>query len=527
MSHPESIQSPAPVDPRLSQRERLEVAELVAGQIAHDFNNLLTPLLAYPDMIRQEVNGNATVNEYLAVIEKTAEEMQALTQKLLSLARRGRVTRETFILNEVIPQVVKDLQATLPAGITVKVELADNLLGIDGSRDQMHRVLENLCQNAAEAMGASGVLTLKTENIYLESPVGAYGSISVGEYIKVSVRDTGAGIPDDLRIKLFDPFFTTKKAAKKRGSGLGLSIVYSIVSDHHGYVDFDSMVGQGSSFYFYLPIAQQVAPASVAGDLPKGSESILVVDDDPSQVFILLNMLKGLGYTATGAASGEEALAVMKEQRFDLILHDMVLDKGMDGLAFFREIKKVDPVQRVMLMSGYSKVARQIITAQRFGAGNYLRKPLTLERVASAVRAELDQPLTGVSTLVASRILIVDDELMIRKLFGMIIGSEFPEALIDQAVDGRDAVEVFSDGCHDLIIMDLQMPGQDGRESFFEIMKVCQANQWVPPSIIFCTGFTPSESLAEILKDNPSYCLLRKPVRAESLLEAVRMRLKK
>ena len=115
---------------------------------------------------------------------------------------------------------------------------------------------------------------------------------------------------------------------------------------------------------------------------------------------------------------------------------------------------------------------------------------------------------------------------MIRKLFGMIITSEFPEALIDQAMDGKEAVEAFAEGCHDLVIMDLQMPGQDGRESFFEIVKVCQKNQWVIPPIIFCTGFTPSESLAEIIKDSSIHCLLRKPVKAESLLEAVRVRLK-
>lgn len=525
MSTPEP-NLPSPPDARLSQRERLEMAGLVAGQIAHDFNNLLTPLLAYPDMIRQEVKGNAAANEYLAIIEKTADEMQALTQKLLSLARRGRVSKEVFCLNDVIVQVIEDLPTTLPSGITVKVELADNLLGISGSREQMYRVLENLCQNAAEAMGAAGVLTIKTENVYLETPVGAYGSISVGEYVKVSLLDTGAGIPEDLRGKIFDPFFTTKRANKKRGSGLGLSIVYGVVSDHRGYIDFDSTMGQGTSFFLYLPISREVSPNGVASSLPKGSERILVVDDDPSQVFVLLNMLKVLGYTGTGAASGEEALALIKEQRFDLVILDMVMDKGMDGLATYLEIKKADPAQRVILMSGYSKAARQIVKAQRFGTGTYLRKPLTLERVAGAVRAELDQPVTGLSPRVAPRILIADDEQMIRKLFGMIITSEFPEALIDQAMDGNEAVEAFAEGCHDLVIMDLQMPGQDGRESFFEIVKMCQKNQWAIPPIIFCTGFTPSESLAEIIKDSSIHCLLRKPVKAESLLEAVRVRLK-
>ena len=526
MNVPET-KTPSPAESRLSQTERLEMAGLVAGQIAHDFNNLLTPLLAYPDMIRQEVKQNPVVDEYLTIIEKTADEMQVLTQKLLTLARRGRVSKEVFCINDLIVQVIETLQTRIPAGITVKVELADNLLGISGSREQMYHVLDHLCQNAAEAMGTSGVLTLKTENVYLETPIGAYGSIAVGEYVKVSLLDTGAGIPDDLRKKIFDPFFTTKRANKKRGSGLGLSIVYGVVSDHRGYVDFDSKVGEGTSFYLYLPISRDVPPANLATDLPKGSERILVVDDDPSHVFVMINLLKVLGYSSKGAASGEEALTLIKEQRFDLIILDMVMDKGMDGLATFLEIKKSNPAQRVILMSGYSKAARQIVKAQRLGTGTYLRKPLTLERVAEVVRSELDLPVAGMPSRVAPRILIVDDEQMIRKLFGMIITSEFPEALIDQAMDGNEAVEAFSAGCHDLVIMDLQMPGQDGRESFFEILKVCQSNQWPIPPIIFCTGFTPSESLTEIIKDSSIHCLLRKPVKAESLLEAVRKRLQK
>jgi two-component system cell cycle sensor histidine kinase/response regulator CckA len=402
-------------DVHLARTERLEMAGLVAGQIAHDFNNLLTPLLAYPDLIRNEVKQNAVVNEYFSIIEKTATEMQHLTLKLLTLARRNRVSRAVFDISDVIGEVVQALQAGLPQGIAVKCDLVVTPCNIAGSRSQIHAALENLCQNALDAMGTSGSLFIKSENVYLDTPFGEYQTVTRGAYVKISVRDTGAGIPEDIREKIFDPFFTTKRATKRRGSGLGLSIVHGIIKDHLGYVDFESTLGKGSTFFMYLPVAKDFAKEQMTSPLPMESRRVpVVVDDSPPS-----------------------------------------------------------------------------------------EKPI------------------------APRILIADDEQMIRKLFGMILMFEFPEAVIDQVSDGEQAVAAFSKSCHDLIIMDLQMPGQDGRESFFEIRKICTDRNWRLPPIVFCTGFTPAESLADIIKDGLVNCLLRKPIKAELLLEAVRKRLPK
>lgn len=387
----------------LALAERLELAGRVAGQIAHDFNNLLTPLLAYPDLIRHEIPRNETVEEYLATIEKASAEMQCLTQQLLALARRGKPGAELFCINDVITQAIRVLSETLPAGIKVKCALANDLPAIAGSSAQMQGVLEKLCQNAVEAMGESGSLTLKSETLSLDAP---RGMVVAGDYVKVSLLDTGSGIPEDIREKIFDPFFTTKRATRQRGSGLGLSIVHGIVRDHRGFVEVESAVGQGTTFSLYLPVAHEC----------------------PSQ-----EPAKGVAQAKSGDAP---------ESR---------------------------PVPRI---------------------------------------------------------LIADDEQMIRKLFGMIIASEFPDAMIDQAKNGKEAVEMFSRNCHDLIIMDLQMPGQDGRESFFEIQAICGRKNWTHPAIVFCTGFTPSESLTEIIRDNSRHCLLRKPVKADLLLETVRARLR-
>ena len=517
---------------KLARAERLEMAGIVAGQIAHDFNNLLTPLLAYPDLIRQEVPGNESVKEYLDIIEKTAGDMSRLTQQLLSLARRGRIGTEVFCVNELVGQVINLMQAVIPSGISIEFDLAEGLLNMTGSRDQIRRVIENLFQNAVDAMGTSGTLRVKTENVYLDAPVGTYGRVNIGEYVKITVADTGGGIPEDIRDKIFDPFFTTKRASKQRGSGLGLSIVHGIVRDHHGYIDLESEVGLGSSFFVYMPISRSAIPKGAAGNLPHGMESVLVVDDDAPQVQVLTNLLAVLGYKATGVTSGEECLELIRRKghRYDLIILDMVMDRGIDGLDTLIEVQKVVPDQRVILISGYAKAARRIAKAQQLGAGMYLRKPLTIERVAKAVREELDLhpniPDAAKHRSHNRRILIVDDEAMIRKLFGMIILAEFPDAVIDHAENGAEAQAAFEEGRHDLIIMDLQMPVLDGREAYAGIEAMCRKNRWPIPAVVFCSGFTPPESLKAIITDSAIHCLLRKPVKADALLDAVRQRMR-
>lgn len=519
------------MEARLARAERLEMAGTLAGQIAHDFNNLLTPMLAYPELIRRELPEGSPVNEYIDIMEKTAGDMSRLTQQLLNLARRGQVGNEEVNVNSLVEQVVKLMQTSIPAGIQIECVLPDNLLPVKGSKDQVRRVLENLCQNAADAMGEQGVLRIRTENIYLDEPIGQYETVNLGEYIKISVSDNGAGIPLAIREKIFDPFFTTKRGSKRRGSGLGLSIVHGIVRDHHGYIDLETTEGKGTTFHVFLPVYR--APSlSVAGlDLPRGSEAILVVDDDELQVNVMVSLLQALDYRVMGVQNGEECLRLIKDEgyRFDLIILDMVLGEGLDGLATYEALQKLAPGQKVVLISGFSKTARNVARAQELGAGVYLRKPLTIERVARTVRETLDsspKKSEGKPTHGGKRILIVDDEQMIRKLFGMIVSSEIPDAVIDQAANGLEAIKAFEEGHHDLVIMDLQMPVQDGREAFMGIMRLCVSKQWAVPPVIFCTGFTPPESLNAIIGDGTIHCLLRKPVKADTLLDAVRQRIR-
>lgn len=504
-----------------------EMAELVAGQIAHDFNNLLTPLLAYPDLIRHEVGANETVGEYLATIEKAANDMSRLTQQLLSMARRGRVGSDVFSINDVIRQALIPIQSALPDGTVLSLALEDPLLSIMGSREQIRRVLENLVQNAMEAMAAGGTLGIRTENVYIDTPRGAYSALHVGEYVKLTVSDTGSGIPEDHLPRIFDPFFTTKKNSKRRGAGLGLCIVNGIVHDHRGYIDVESTPGKGTSLYLYFPVSRAPGCGATGVELPRGMERIMVVDDDAPQVQVLVSILQTLGYKVTGVTSGEQCLAAIQGEgrHVDLLVLDMVMDGGLDGLETFIEARKVVPGVRALLISGHAKATQRIARAQELGAGAYLRKPISIDSLARAVRDELDRERAVAAPLLpgeGARFLIADDDPMIRRLFSMIILQEYPKAMISAASNGKEAVSLFENNRHGLIIMDLQMPVESGRDAYLGIEELCRRHGWVSPKVVFCTGFSPPESLQTIIHGNPRLCLLRKPVNADILLGAIR-----
>ena len=513
-----------------ARAERLDAIGSVAAKIAHDINNLLTPLLAYPELIRREVPAHQTVGEYLTIIQKTTEDMTRLTRQLFALARRGQAGNDIIDVNVMARQVLEMLAPGMPQGIHTELELAGNLLSVRGSKDQLRQMMGNLIQNALDAMGDTGTLKIHTENVYLDTPVAQYTAVNVGEYVKISVRDSGCGIPEALKEKVFDPFFTTKRNARQRGMGLGLSIVHAITRDHSGYVGFESAEGIGTTFYVYLPIVRQPLSSESGDNLPHGTERILVVDDDALQVQVLVSLLEVLGYKTTGASSGEECLRRIREngERYDLVILDMVMEAGLGGLETFVALRQVVPTQRVMLISGFTKAARSIVKAQEHGAGAYLRKPLTIERVARTVREQLDigRDAQTKPSRKGCRILIVDDEPMIRKLLGMIILSEFGDALIDHASNGREAVEAYGEGHHDVIVMDLQMPVMDGREAYVEIAQLSAAQKRTTPPVIFCTGFAPPSSMTAIIGDGAVNCLLRKPIKADTLLQAVRERLR-
>ncbi|MBN1671325.1 MAG: response regulator [Kiritimatiellae bacterium] len=511
---------------QLARAKRLETAGTVAGQIAHDFNNLLTPLMAYPALIRKDLPDGAAGREILDIMEKTAHDMAHITQQLLSLSRRGHVVDEKeFDINAVVKQAVALIKSGAPSGIKIDASLSGEIAPIKGGDDQVLRVLQNICQNAVDAMGDEGTLSIKTENVYLDRPVGHYDTIKNGSYVKVTVTDTGPGIPNEIKDRIFDPFFTTKKATKRRGSGLGLSVVHGIMKDHEGYVDLSSAPGAGTTFCLYFPRpAMPEETRQPEQDMAGGHEKILVVDDDPTQIDVNSKILASLGYEVVGVTSGEEAVEFIKTHAVDLILLDIVMPAGMDGVETYQKIKELKPDQRAIIVSAYDE-HEGVAKMQRMGAGEFIRKAVTMEKLARAVRQELDGAVQGGARRDDLRILLVDDEEMIRSLFRMILSTALPEVQIDTAANGAEAVESFKALHPTLLVMDLNMPVMDGREAFKRIQETCSQEGRKMPPVIFCTGFAPPESIKKTVAETNQHVLLSKPVTEEALVEAVKKRL--
>jgi PAS domain S-box-containing protein len=377
---------------QLAKAERLEMAGSIAGHIAHDFNNLLTPLLAYPDFIRAELPEGSQACEDLDIIARTAQQIADINQQLLALSRRAYHEQAVLNMNEVIESEVTLLARNISAsGIKLEIKLAEDLRNTKGSSQQLLRVIQNLCQNALDAMGASGTLTIRTENMSLNAPYKNFEHIPAGEYIKISVNDTGPGIPAKIRDKIFDPFFTTKKADRQRGSGLGLSVVRGIVKDHDGFIDLESAPGTGTTFILYFPICHETIQVMTEEPITGGRETIMVVDDDALQIEVLTRLLQKIGYTVCSARSGEEALRIFRSGRPpDLVLLDMVMGSGMDGTETYQQMKILNPKQKAIIVSGYAESPR-VNQAHNLGAAIYLRKPVTFEKLCKAVREELNR----------------------------------------------------------------------------------------------------------------------------------------
>jgi two-component system, cell cycle sensor histidine kinase and response regulator CckA len=375
-----------------SRAQRLETAGQIAGQVAHDFNNMLAPIMAYPELIREQLPRGDPGHEYLEAIEESARKIADMNQQLLTLSRRGHYTQEVLNLNAVIQQILRDL-APWPASLIVETKLAADLMNIKGGSSQLHRALVNLIANARDAMQDIGRITITTENHYIDDTTIAYGRIPRGEYAKITIADSGGGIPEDIVQKIFDPFFTTKTANKKRGSGLGLSVVSAVVKDHGGFIDLKTAMGEGTAFHIYIPITRDSATEKAVDDIPTGTESILAVDDDETQREVSNRLLTTLGYKVTVCDSGATAIEMLANRPFDLLVLDMIMPNDIDGTETFRQALEIRPNQKAIIVSGFSESDR-VIEARHLGAGTFVKKPFDRKIIALAVRQELDRQVT-------------------------------------------------------------------------------------------------------------------------------------
>jgi PAS domain S-box-containing protein len=382
---------------RLQRAEKMEALGTLAGGVAHDLNNVLGILVGYSELLLHDIPSDSRLRGHAEKLMQGGIRASAIVQDLLTLARRGVPTESVVNLNTVIGDFLKtpefdSLRISHPR-VMLRTALSPDLLNVKGSPAHLYKSLMNLLTNALEAMPRGGTVTLSTDNRNLDRPVRGYDDVREGDYTVLSVSDTGEGIaPADLK-HIFEPFYT-KKVMGRSGTGLGLAVVWGTVKDHRGYIDVQSAPGQGTIFTLYFPVTRE-APASAPAATRQSEyigndESVLVVDDIPEQRELAAGMLGRLNYKVQTAASGEEALEVIQEHPFDLVVLDMIMDPGMDGLETYRKIRRIRPGQKALIVSGFSESSR-VQEALALGAGAYLRKPYILESLGLAVRRELDR----------------------------------------------------------------------------------------------------------------------------------------
>ncbi|HOO37065.1 MAG TPA: response regulator [Deltaproteobacteria bacterium] len=383
---------------QLVRSQKMEAIGTLAGGVAHDLNNILSGIVSYPEILLMEVQDDSPMRKSLEVIKRSGEKAAAIVQDLLTLARRGVSVSNVVNLNSIIEEYFKSPEYSKLVQyhplVTFDFHLEDELSNVLGSSVHLSKTLMNLVSNAAEAMPKGGTITVSTKNKSVEQAINGYDVIGKGEYVVMSVADSGIGIsPEDVK-RIFEPFYS-KKEMGRSGTGLGMAVIWSTVKDHQGYIDVKTEVGSGTQFDLYFPVTGMEMKAQ---DLKqpiqayKGTEKILVVDDVAEQREIAKEFLGKLGYQVDVACSGEEALAYLKDRKADLVLLDMIMDPGMDGLATYEKILEMNERQKAIIVSGFSESDR-VKQALSLGAGAYVKKPYVLHDIARSVREELDKGL--------------------------------------------------------------------------------------------------------------------------------------
>lgn len=381
---------------KIARAEKMEAIGALAGGVAHDLNNILAGIVSYPDLLLFQLPDDSPLRKPIATIQKTGEKAAAIVQDLLTLARRGVAATEVVCLNDIICEYLESpeyekLKLYHP-DVEVETNFETDLLNILASPVHLSKTIMNLVSNAAEAMPDGGKISISTENRYVDRPIGGYDDVKKGEYVVLSVSDTGIGIAPKDKERIFEPFYTKKKMGKS-GTGLGMSVVWGTVKDHNGYIDIQSIEGKGATFTLHFPVTRKKLNISETNvsieDYMGNGESILVVDDVEEQRVMASDVFKTLGYSVHCVSNGEKAVEYMKHNSADLIVLDMIMEPGIDGLDTFKRIIKYHPRQKAIIVSGFSETNR-VKEIQSLGAGQYIKKPYTTEQIAIAARTALD-----------------------------------------------------------------------------------------------------------------------------------------
>jgi signal transduction histidine kinase len=399
------------LEAQLQRAKKMESLGTLAGGVAHDLNNILAGLVTYPELMDMEIDEMLEkvkkdsplrrpllgLKKSIGTIQKSGKKSADIVQDLLTLSRRGVSVIEVTNLNEIISEYLKSLEyeklKQYHPEVQVETNLETNLSNILGSPIHLSKTVMNLVSNAAEFMPDGGTIFISTENRYIDRPVRGYGNVEEGDYVTLRVADTGVGISPEDKERIFEPFYT-KKVMGRSGTGIGMAVVWGTVKDHKGYIDLESSEGKGTTFTLYFSstreeVVKGESPVSIEDYMGNG-ESVLVVDDVEEQLEIASRILKKLGYSVTSVSSGEKAVDYMRNNSADLLVLDMMMEPGIDGLETYKRIVEFHPGQKAIIASGFSETER-VKEAQRLGAGAYVQKPFLLEKIGLAMKAKLEK----------------------------------------------------------------------------------------------------------------------------------------
>ncbi|MFZ2448538.1 MAG: PAS domain-containing protein [Syntrophobacteraceae bacterium] len=382
------------LEAELRQAQKMEAIGTLAGGIAHDFNNILGIILGYADLTLMDTPPDTQRHANLGEILNVCHRGKELVKQILAFSRKSEQERHPMRVSTILKEALKLLRPALPSTIEIRVKIKtgpdQDLVMADPT--QTHQVIMNLCANATQAMGDSGGrLEVELSEVRVDTPdLLHFPDMAPGEYVRLSIKDTGCGIDPSNFDRIFEPYFTTKPPGE--GTGLGLSVVHGIVTEHGGAIKVYSEPGAGSVFHVYLPRCESAPPPPRVdpASIPTGDESILLVDDEPGIVKSYGKMLARLGYTVEGKTDSIKALEAFRASpdRFDLVLTDQTMP-GLTGIQLARQVREIRPGIPVILCSGFDEAANRT-AAEEVGISDFLMKPLLLQEAATTVRAVLD-----------------------------------------------------------------------------------------------------------------------------------------
>lgn len=380
----------------LHQAKKMEAIGLLAGGVAHDLNNMLMGIVALPDLLLEEDNLTPRQRERLVDIRNAGRRIADVVADMQALSRNSAASRELVDLNRIIEEYLDSpeyRELCRHHGVALSTELEFCLPAVIGTGSHLRKVVMNLIINAMEACDRQGQITVSTSTQSLTAPHKGYETVPPGKYVRLRISDTGSGIDPEIMGQVFDPFFS-KKGLGRNGTGLGLAVCWSIIHDHRGYIDLYANQ-PGSVFDIYLPASVLETPLLTEQDAPlpraQGSgASIMVIDDESGPRSVICDMLRSLGYQVLEADSGKDALEILSRRKVDLLLLDMVMPSGLSGLETYRRVIALHPGQKTLIVSGQAE-SNDVREAQRLGAGLFLKKPLNLQQLATAIYSELHQ----------------------------------------------------------------------------------------------------------------------------------------